>query len=257
MAGRIIDWVPIREDYLSRQVRPTYAELAADHGLPAATVGRIAVDEGWPLLRAQKMEKAMRESDAAVVVLEAAKRQSAVTQTLAGTALVTLQRLHRVVELLKEDLSPATQANVLNTVSFALSNTAKSLKDAGVVGLPKELWRGADEDGSPGSGGRDSTRQLLQQINVTVQAAVTASQPPPNGVMPVYPEPPAAPPLPPEDVAGIAILDLPDPVKTPEMLADEARAQASIDRRARERAEAAARAESQQSSEPQNGVATT
>ena len=70
-----------------------------------------------------------------------------------------------------------TRANTLNTVSFAMGNVARALKEVGVVGIPKALKESAGVD----SGNGRWNPQMLQALNVTVQNIVStqdASQTP-------------------------------------------------------------------------------
>jgi len=49
---RTIDWPKVRETFVRRRERPTYAEIGAEFAISEDRVKRAACDEGWAALRA-------------------------------------------------------------------------------------------------------------------------------------------------------------------------------------------------------------
>ena len=106
---------------------------------------------------------------------------SAVMSTFTNLALETLGRLQEIVDQVEAKKSVNTRANTLNTVSFAMGNIARALKEVGVVGIPKALKESAGVD----SGNGRWNPQMLQALNVTVQNIVSSGdvpKTPGNGV---------------------------------------------------------------------------
>jgi hypothetical protein len=161
--ARLVDWQPLRDAYVKRSPRPTYAELSTEFGVPLGTIGACASEEAWTSLRAQYLEARLQEADAASILLEAIKIDRTLIRAVADLALVAFMGIKKEVERLEEKVrAPATNLEALNTAGFAAANFTRALKDCGIIGLPK---------GMAGEGKEDNGRwnpQMLQQINVNV-----------------------------------------------------------------------------------------
>ena len=179
--ARAFDWSAVRQAFITRPERATYAELGSEFHVSEDRIKRAAADEGWAALRAAHLEGQLKQGDAAVAILRAARMDSAVMSTFTSLALETLGRLQEIVDQVESKKSVNTRANTLNTVSFAMGNIARALKEVGVVGIPKALKESAGVD----SGNGRWNPQMLQALNVTVQNIVSsadAPKTPGNGV---------------------------------------------------------------------------
>lgn len=180
--SRAFDWVTLRQAFITRPERATYAELSGEFGVPEERIKRAASDEGWAALRAAHLEEQLKQGDAAVAILRAAKMDSAVMGSFTNLALETVRKLQEIVDQVESKKSVNTRANTLNTVSFAMGNVARALKEVGVVGIPKALKESAGVD----SGNGRWNPAMLQALNVTVQTIVSsqrASQTPPEPLL--------------------------------------------------------------------------
>ena len=160
---RTVDWPKVREAFIQRPERATYAELAAEFNLSEDRVKRAASDEGWSALRAAQLESRLKESDAATAILRAVKADATVIHGFSDLAVDTMAQLKDILDNLDKKKSVTTRANTLNTVAFAMSNLANALQKVGIVGLPKTLKDAAD----PGNGSWNP--KMLQSLNITVQ----------------------------------------------------------------------------------------
>ncbi|MEY4689150.1 MAG: hypothetical protein RIR76_3173 [Verrucomicrobiota bacterium] len=178
---RSFDWVPLRTAFITRPERATYAELAAEFRVPEDRIKRASSDEGWAALRAAHLEEQLKQGDAAVAILRAAKMDSAVMGSFTNLALETVRKLQEIVDQVESKKSVNTRANTLNTVSFAMGNVARALKEVGVVGIPKALKESAGVDNGNGRW----NPAMLQALNVTVQNIVSqeASKTPAKAVL--------------------------------------------------------------------------
>jgi len=167
---RSFDWVPLRTAFITRPERATYAELAAEFRVPEDRIKRASSDEGWAALRAAHLEEQLKQGDAAVALLRAARMDHAVMGSFTNLALETVRKLQEIVDQVESKKSVNTRANTLNTVSFAMGNVARALKEVGVVGIPKALKESAGVD----SGNGRWNPQMLQALNVTVQNIVSS-----------------------------------------------------------------------------------
>lgn len=161
-SSRQIDWQRLRDAFVQRPARPTYTELSAEFSVPLPTISVCASEEGWTSLRAQYLESRLKEADAASILLEAIKIDRSLIRSVSDLALVALSAIKRTVERLDETRAPSTNLEALNTAGFATANFTRALKDCGVVGLPKGMADGKEENGR-------WNPQMLSQINVTVQ----------------------------------------------------------------------------------------
>ncbi len=160
---RQVNWQPLRDAFVTRSPRPSYAELSAEFSVPAPTISICASEEAWTSLRAEYLEKRLREADAAGVLLEAIKIDRTLIRAVSDLALVAFMEIKREVERLTEAVrAPATNLEALNTAGFACANFTRALKDCGVIGLPKGMGEGKEANGR-------WNPEMLQQINVTVQ----------------------------------------------------------------------------------------
>lgn len=173
--AEIIDWNAVRRAFIERPERPTLGELAAEFGVNPNRLERACRDDGWATMRATFAEERLKQSDAAMALLNAAKREGAVTRAFTDAALEVCAQVHTVVQdLSKKKMAEATRANTLNSCAFTLSNLANALARVGVVGLPKALKDSAGVD----SGNGKWNPAMLQALNVTVQNIMGAPQTP-------------------------------------------------------------------------------
>lgn len=217
--GRVasVDWVALREAFITRAERPLIEDLVREFGASEARIRRAMHDEGWPAMRAARLDEALRSSDAVKALLDAARTEGTVQRAVSNLALEVIGQLHEVSAQAGKGANAAnTRANTLNTVTFALRNLAGALKDVGLIGLPRALKSQAgmaDEQGRWNAG-------MLQSLNLTVQNIVSAPAPAaaaaPSGPIPgpSDAEGVSGDPLPLAAPAG-AVLDLP-PVEAPE-----------------------------------------
>lgn len=173
--AEIIDWTAVRRAFIERPERPTLGELAAEFGVNPNRLERACRDDGWATMRATFAEDRLKQSDAAMALLNAAKREGAVTRAFTDAALEVCAQVHATVQdLSKKKMAEATRANTLNSCAFTLSNLANALARVGVVGLPKALKDSAGVD----SGNGRWNPAMLQALNVTVQNIMGAPQTP-------------------------------------------------------------------------------
>ena len=164
------DWPAIRRAFIERPERPLLSDLSVEFGVSEARISRACSDEGWPALRAARLDDALRSSDAVKALLDAARTETTVQRAVSNLALEIVQQLQEVTAEAGKAKGKAenTRANTLNTVTFALRNLTGALKEVGLVGLPKALKAGggmADDQGR-------WNPQMLQALNVTVQTIV-------------------------------------------------------------------------------------
>ncbi len=175
---RAVDWQPLRDAFIKRSPRPTYADLSEEFSVPLGTISVCASEEAWTSLRAQFLEAKLREADASSILLEAIKIDRTLIRAVSDLALVAFQAIKREVERLNEKTrAPGSNLGSLNTAGFAAANFTRALKDCGIIGLPKGIGEGKEANGQ-------WNPQMLQQINVTVQtlkehaaATIEASSP--------------------------------------------------------------------------------
>ena len=117
-------------------------------------------------MRAAHLEAQLKNGDAAVALLRAAKMDTAVISAVTNVSLNVIQKLEEIIAQLESKKSVNTRANTLNTVTFALGNVTRALKEVGVVGIPKALKQGME-----GSNGQWSA-SMVSALNVTVQNIV-------------------------------------------------------------------------------------
>jgi len=166
---RSVDWQPLRDAFVSRPTRPTYAELATEFCVAQGTIGVCAAEEGWTTLRAQYLESQLKAADASSVLLEAIKIDRTLIRAVSDLVLVSLMRVKHEVERLTDEKAPSTNVEVLNTASFAAANFTRALKDCGVVGLPKGMADNGKEDNGRWNPG------MLNQINIQLTGLAAAT----------------------------------------------------------------------------------
>ena len=167
--GPSVDWVALRRAFVERPERPLVDDLAKEFGLSPERIYRASRDEGWPTMRAALADERLKQADAAMALVNAAKTEGAVTRAFTDAALEVVQQVNTVVQdLAKKRVAENTRANTLNTCAFTLSNLANALARVGVVGLPKALKEQAGVD----SGNGRWNPAMLQALNVTVQTIV-------------------------------------------------------------------------------------
>lgn len=170
--GRVasVDWVALRRAFIERPERPLVDELATEFGVSTPRLNRAMQDEGWAALRAARLDSALRSSDAAKALLDAARTEGTVQRAVSNLALEVITQLHDVTQAAARATGKAenTRANTLNTVTFALRNLTGALKEVGLVGLPRAL---KSAPGMSDEQGRWNP-QMLAALNVTVQNIV-------------------------------------------------------------------------------------
>jgi hypothetical protein len=185
-----MDWTPVRLAYIDRAERPTYAELSTEFSIPESSVKRIAADEGWPLMRARRLELAMQQSDAATVLIEAARGEREVLESFRAVALVMLRDTLANIEQVRSEGKPARRLALIQTASFALQNLSQALKNVGFIGIPKGLQDRLKDREERGDGWRSGMAMLNVLIQNGPSAAVSvAAAPTGRGTHP--PTPPA------------------------------------------------------------------
>lgn len=171
---RVIDWQPIRNAYIDRPERPTFAALSVEFNVPGASINRCSNDEGWAFMRAQRLKVAETQSDA-IDIIKASVGQTLVADASRDTALSMIKGAGEIiVSICESDKSDAVKSNVLSNLGFALANTSKLITAAGLVGLPKKLTDAIAK--GEGANGKEWTTGLLQQINVTVNGLQAAKE---------------------------------------------------------------------------------
>lgn len=164
-----VDWVALRRAFVERPERPLVDDLAKEFGVSPERIYRASSDEGWATMRASLAQDRLKEADAAMALVNAARTEGAVTRAFTDAALEVVQQVNTVVhDLAKKKVAENTRANTLNTCAFTLSNLANALARVGVVGLPKALKEQAGVD----SGNGRWNPAMLQALNVTVQTIV-------------------------------------------------------------------------------------
>ena len=163
---RTVDWPLARKLFIEASERPTFAEVAQKLNCTEERIRKAAQDEGWATLRAAHLEAQLKNGDAAVALLRAAKMDTAVISAVTNVSLNVIQKLEEIIAQLESKKSVNTRANTLNTVTFALGNVTRALKEVGVVGIPKALKQGME-----GSNGQWSA-SMVSALNVTVQNIV-------------------------------------------------------------------------------------
>ena len=167
------NWAIIREEYLSESPAPTYTELADRHGVSTMLISRMAGEEQWPQARLKRQQLALEKANAGQIIAEAISAEREVIDKAKSLAIKLLSAVELAIEqvaaLADSEGKEKKMLDLANTASFCLLNTSNAMKALGVVGLPKAL----NDAGKSGNGQWD--KQLLQQINVTVQG-LTASE---------------------------------------------------------------------------------
>lgn len=197
---RVIDWQSIRDFYIKTPQRPTFDEMADKFAVARSSISNASSDEGWPIIRANYLDAQIQASGAREIILSALSCAKAIVDAGTNFGLVMLQELTAVVQDgALATRAASTRADVLNTCSFAAANTARAMKDLGVVGFAKAL----SDEGKGGNG--QWNPQMLQQINLTVQnlTAQAAAKPgdPPAGAAPM---PAVVSPVPPAPSGGVS-----------------------------------------------------
>ena len=164
-------WDKIRQKFCESPERPTFKELSVEFNIPEKTLTNAAFDQGWPILRAQAMNAALEEAGARETILAALQASRAVVSAGENAGLIMLQKIVQLANEVSDDKALATRSNILSTLGFAISNTAKAMKDLGIVGFAGKL----KEEGTSGNNQWDP--KLLAQVNVTIQNLASAEKP--------------------------------------------------------------------------------
>lgn len=175
--SKSVDWLAVRKEFIESTERQTYEEVAAKFDISRQRVQAVAQDEGWAMLRAQRLDGLLRNGDAQLALLRAAKTDQLIMGKFSGVAVELLDQIQQVLQAetknaTAKEKAAGTRMNALNTASFALSNVARALKEVGVVGMPKVLKDAADK-----GNGRWSP-DMVAALNVTVQNLMSADAKP-------------------------------------------------------------------------------
>lgn len=156
-------WDEVRTAFVERETRPTYQELAGEFGISEQRIGQASNDQGWPMIRAQVIEKKLQDAGAGEIILAAMQSSRAIVRAGENFSILAMQKLIEIIEDIKKESACSTRVSLMNTAGFAYKNITDGCKQLGIVGFAKEL-NGAGKEGNgqwnPG---------VLQSINVTVQ----------------------------------------------------------------------------------------
>lgn len=166
------NWGPIRDAYLQETPCPTYLELSERFGVNKGLVGRIGLEENWPEMRLKRQQAALQAINAGQVIAEAITAERQIVDKAKQVTSTIMEAVNGVAQTLvsmsNDQANVRKVSDIANTLSFTISNLCNAMKALGVVGLPKAL----NDAGKSGNGQWD--KQLLQQINVTVQGLTSA-----------------------------------------------------------------------------------
>lgn len=171
---RTAKWDILRDAFLHRTPCPSYKELGEEFGVPHSSVSAMGREENWPKLRLDMQNQALAKAQAGEVLAKAITAETVLTDNAKNVAIKLLGKLEEIIENCPTDEKTLRKSSdVLNTCSFAIHNVCSSMKNIGIVGLPREL----KEAGKLGNNQWD--KQLIQQINLTVQGlqAAPSAQP--------------------------------------------------------------------------------
>lgn len=168
------DWPAAREWFVITDPRPSYAEVAKRWLIPVGSISRVAGDEGWAGLRSEREDTLLAQCDAKSVIRKAVASSSAIVGAAEELAKQLFGALiSNIAKLESEEMKCRARSDILNTTSFAFTNTANACKSMGILGWHSSTKLAAGElPGAPQNGHWDS--KLVQQINVTVQAMQAA-----------------------------------------------------------------------------------
>lgn len=159
-------WDEIRKAYCEAPVRPTFRELSDRFNTPERTIATAAFDQGWPILRANAMETKLEQAGARETIAQALQASKAIVSTGENVGMTLLQKIAALSQDL-EDGAISSRVNLVNTLSFALANTTRAMKDLGIVGFAGKL-KGEGDQGN----GRFDPKQLVQ-VNLAIQNLVS------------------------------------------------------------------------------------
>lgn len=174
---RVTNWPQIRSHYVEAAEQLTYDEVADLFCIPVARVRRAASEEGWPLLRLRRLERALCEADTARTILAVAEGDRLLRDNVRNVAVAGLQAMQAEFADLASAKTDTARRRVIADMMFALLNCTNALKAAGIA-VPTMKNRGGN-DGEGAEVGEAWARGLMQQLNV----AVTVNAPA-NGVSP-------------------------------------------------------------------------
>lgn len=171
---RIVNWPEIRKAYIDEPERPSFEELSDRFQLPVERIRRASSDEGWPLLRARRLESAIAQADTARALLALTEGDRTLRDTVRSTAITAVQLVQESLDELRGQKS-STKLRGLSTASFALTNVCNALKAVGIA-VAVRGGKGSGEDGE--APGEAWVRGLAQQINlaVTVNGQKTSNE---------------------------------------------------------------------------------
>lgn len=175
------NWSEIRKAYVERELQPSLDELSAEFGPVKSKISAMSVAESWPLARAARLESIVDTAETAVALSHAIRGDQTIQAAAKTAALGILRGLVQLGEELGEEagsdgaepgkkkVGPRVRAETLNSMSFALANVSKTMRDLGITGVAAKLGDlGAGKSAGAGKGAA-WTPSLLSQINLTVQ----------------------------------------------------------------------------------------
>lgn len=136
---RVRDWTQVKAAFLERAERPTYGELSAEFAIPEGSIKTVAADEGWPFLRAQRLEAALVKSDAASAIIQAASNDRAGLERFRTAVFVFIQDTVADVNSIRDKFTEAKRIKLRQDASFTILNLSAALKNVGLTGIAKEL----------------------------------------------------------------------------------------------------------------------
>ncbi|HVU33558.1 MAG TPA: hypothetical protein VHE61_09000 [Opitutaceae bacterium] len=163
---RHIDWSPLRKAFIERASAPKYTDLESEFGVGADVISRAAIEEGWGILRAKHVATKVMESEAGQLLLQAAKGESVVTESIRRAGHSVLEKVQAMIEESRSAKTIRARVDLMTAASFAILNVSKALNQAGLVGMPKTLRERLAQNGD--EGGEAWARGLMQQINLAV-----------------------------------------------------------------------------------------
>ncbi len=173
----------VRKAFVERDVRPMYTSLSEEFSVPASTIQHWAAQGAWLEARAAHLQKLEKQSRAADIVLTAAKRaDERIMRAFSDVIIIGLEKLSFALAQIPEKQAASTQAQTINTCSFAAKNFSEVCRTLGIVGFSKAL----DQEGKEANGRWNP--DMLQQINVTVQNMTDKAAQPAEPVQAAAPE---------------------------------------------------------------------
>jgi len=182
------NWSEIRNAYIEREIQPSLESLAAEFGPSMQKISRVSTAESWPLMRAARLEKLVDVAETSIALAHAVAGDRSIQSAAKTAALGILRGLVQLGEELGEEagsdgaepgkkkVGPRVRAETLNSMSFALANVSKTMRDLGITGVATKLEGIAGGKSGAGKSGAGAgwSPSMLSQINLTVQTLAAA-----------------------------------------------------------------------------------